>query len=56
MTDETPTRLTMRLIRNEIIEECAVIAETTIPEFHTTPFNIRELIAVRIRALAVPSK
>ena len=53
MTDETPTGLTMRLIRYEIIEECAKVAETAFPDRHTTPFNIGALIADRIRVLAV---
>ncbi len=68
MTDETPTGLTMRLIRNEIIEECAKVAEN-FPDsiLHLVdrpggpPGNYRRNIngrdvAAAIRALAVSSK
>jgi tRNA threonylcarbamoyladenosine modification (KEOPS) complex Cgi121 subunit len=35
MTDETTTGRTMRMIKNEIIEECAKAAEKAWPRAHT---------------------
>ncbi len=64
MTDETPTGLTMRLIRNEIIEQCAKVAENCFggksqtyvsenSDYYRIQDQTSELIAARIRALAV---
>ncbi len=57
MSDETPTGLTMRLIRNEIIEQCAKVADEWL-EADTNPGwdSACFLIARDIRALAVSSK
>ncbi len=55
MTDETPTGLTMRLIRNEIIEQCATVAESTYLDEPAHPaFRLMRIATAKaIRALAV---
>jgi hypothetical protein len=60
MTEETATGITMRLIRNEIIEECAAVAQRwadDAAEFKSNPkcelqHNVCRNLAQAIRNLA----
>ncbi|MDE5451290.1 hypothetical protein GWE18_00165 [Bradyrhizobium sp. CSA112] len=55
---ESPTQFTLRLIRAEIIEQCAKVAEDAIPSIRTH-YGVAESVgaqiaANRIRALSLP--